>query len=150
MASVNIIQTQTLNQDQIKALSLLEKKVFPHTPLQKSIQKKLSSKENLFSLLAYEDQSLIGCKIGYPLEGNEFYSWYGGVDPSYRKKGYARLMMELQHQELKKRGYKKVITKTRAPYREMLILNLQQGFSIVRCETKPQVDSIIIVFEKNL
>lgn len=79
----------------------------------------------MFVITAMIGTKVIGYKLGYPLDNQKFYSWLGGVDPNYRKRGVASRLMEIQHQHLKKNGYNVVQTKTMNKWRNMLVLNIR-------------------------
>ncbi len=86
---------------------------------------------HLFSIVALDDDKVIGFKIGYRLDSAVYYSWLGGVDEGYRGLGIAQKMMTLQHNWCREQGYQRVQTKTLNRWRGMLILNLKQGFDII-------------------
>ncbi|MEE1131033.1 MAG: GNAT family N-acetyltransferase [Caryophanon sp.] len=86
---------------------------------------------NMLVLLAIEDGRVVGFKIGYDIEDRVFYSWIGGVDPTFRRNGIAMQLIERQHEELKQLGYTAVRTYSRNELKEMLIVNLKAGFDIV-------------------
>ena len=78
---------------------------------------------------------LIGFKLGYRRGPTLFYSWLGGVDPDFRRRGIADALSLLQHDTLATRGYRFVETRTRAANAAMLIVNLRAGFMITGYET---------------
>lgn len=82
-------------------------------------------------LIGYIEDQAVGFKLGYEHDREEFYSWLGGVLPDYRNLGIARDLMLSQHEWCKQQGYKKVQTKTQNRFKEMLLLNLQNGFEVV-------------------
>ena len=86
---------------------------------------------NMLVLLAIENGRVVGFKIGYDIEDHVFYSWVGGVDPTFRRNGIAMQLIERQHEELKQLGYTAVRTYSRNELKEMLIVNLKAGFDIV-------------------
>ncbi|MFA0070322.1 GNAT family N-acetyltransferase, partial [Vibrio breoganii] len=53
-----------------------------------SLSERLTGKTNLI-LVAEEAGVLLGFKIGYELDQQTFYSWFGGVLPLARNKGVA-------------------------------------------------------------
>ncbi|MCM3238763.1 GNAT family N-acetyltransferase [Heyndrickxia oleronia] len=110
---------------------------------------KMASKPQLLVITAMDGKKVIGYKIGYAIDKNKFYSWLGGVDTNYRKHGIASMLMEKQHQYLKENGYKVVQTKTMNKWRNMLILNIKNGFDVIDTYTdKKGLHKIIL--EKNL
>ncbi|WP_409293926.1 GNAT family N-acetyltransferase [Peribacillus sp. SCS-26] len=110
---------------------------------------KMLSKPGLVVLTAMEGKKVIGYKIGYAIDNNMFYSWLGGVDPSYRTQGIASRLMEKQHHYLREQGYSIVQTKTMNKWRGMLILNIKSGFNIISTYTNEK-GLHKIVLEKNL
>lgn len=92
---------------------------------------KMASKPQLLVVTAMTGTKVIGYKIGYDLNNNKFYSWLGGVDANYRKHGIASGLMEKQHQYLKENGYSVVQTKTMNKWRNMLVLNIKNGFDVI-------------------
>jgi predicted GNAT family acetyltransferase len=110
---------------------------------------KMANKPELLVITAMDGKKVVGYKIGYAIDNNKFYSWLGGVDSNYRKHGIASLLMEKQHQYLKENGYKVVQTKTMNKWRNMLILNIKNGFDII--DTYIDVKGLHkIILEKNL
>jgi GNAT superfamily N-acetyltransferase len=84
----------------------------------------------LFTTLAFTHDNLIAFKVGYAVESKIFYSWIGGVLPQYRGQGVAQVLMERQHNWCRQNGFEQVTTKTMNRWRNMLILNLKNGFDI--------------------
>jgi predicted GNAT superfamily acetyltransferase len=100
-------------------------------------------------VLAYNDNKLIGFKIGYPYNDDTFYSWVGGVHPKYRKQGIARQLAKLQEDYVKNNGFVKLRTKSMNPFKPMMILNLKNGYNITNIYTNTKGQTKI-VFEKQL
>ncbi|NID08556.1 GNAT family N-acetyltransferase [Fibrivirga algicola] len=112
------------------------------------------------TILAVADGQVVGCKLGYdwhltadkPGEAaatkRTFYSWLGGVDPAYRGRGIAGALMQLQHEACQQAGYVAVRTHTYNQWRDMLIMNLRQGFQIIG--TQPGKHGLTIMLEKEL
>ncbi|MEI4803690.1 GNAT family N-acetyltransferase [Bacillus sp. FJAT-51639] len=96
-----------------------------------------------------DGQKVIAYKIGYALSHEKFYSWLGGVDPDYRNHGVASKLMERQHRFLKEQEYKTVQTKTKNKWRNMLILNIKNGFDVIGTYTDNKGEPKIIL-EKRL
>lgn len=110
---------------------------------------KLSGKLQLFVLVYRVDGQVAGFKIGYEQEDGVFYSWLGGVLPQFRGRGIASTLMTSQHEEAKKRGYKRVRTYSQNNRKTMMISNLKHGFDIVGTFTDAK-GRHKIVFEKDL
>lgn len=93
--------------------------------------KKAQSKPKLLFTVGLEKDVVVGYKIGYELESDSFYSWLGGVDENHRNKGVASKLMNQQHSYLQEKGYKTIQTKTKNKWRNMLILNIKNGFDVI-------------------
>lgn len=109
---------------------------------------KMETKPQLLIIVAMVDKKVIGYKIGYKLDNEKFYSWLGGVDEQYRKHGIASKLMEIQHQYLREKKYKKVQTKTKNQWRSMLILNIKHGFDVIGTYTDDKGEPKIILEKK--
>ncbi|MCG3089511.1 GNAT family N-acetyltransferase [Sporosarcina cyprini] len=91
---------------------------------------KMKEREHLLTIIANEDDKAVGYKVGYALSDEAYYSWYGGVEEAYRERGIAGSLMDLQHDLVKKAGYRTIQTNTRNKWRGMLILNIKKGFDV--------------------
>ncbi len=91
---------------------------------------------------------VLGFKLGYELERDKFYSWMGGVIPTARNYGIASELIFAQHEWAKKQGYRSIRTKTTNQWKNMMILNLRNGFDVVGCEDREGQTRVIL--EKNL
>jgi len=111
---------------------------------------KIKDKPKILFNIALDGNKLIGFKIGYELNGDKFYSWLGGVDPSYRKQGIASKLMEQQHQYLREYGYKVIQTKSMNKWRGMLLLNIKYGFDVTETYTDEKGLHKIILEKKLL
>jgi GNAT superfamily N-acetyltransferase len=102
-----------------------------------------------FSILVYEDNKLVGFKLGYVRDQAQFYSWLGGVLPEYRGLGLASELMRQQHNWCVEQKFKKIRTHTSNKFSEMISLNLKHGFEIVGTITS-QDQPIKLILEKVL
>ncbi|WP_231893415.1 GNAT family N-acetyltransferase [Rossellomorea aquimaris] len=109
---------------------------------------RMKEKPNLRIDIALIDKKVVGYKIGYALNREQFYSWLGGVDAEYRNQGIASRLIEQQHQHVKEMGYKSVQTKTKNKWRSMLILNIKSGFDIIGTYTDHEGETKIILEKK--
>lgn len=100
-------------------------------------------------LLAFIDGGIVGFKLGYELSPQEFYSWLGGVLPDFRGLGIASELMKKQHEWCRREGYAKVQTKTQNRFREMLLLNIREGFDVIGVHDSSE-GGMKIVLEKSL
>lgn len=137
-----------LNENQLKPIRSLYLMLFNDADANFFI-KRIGAHSGLFSIMAFEGQTLVGFKIGYPYNNTTFYSWIGGVSPEYRRQGIAINLAALQEGYAKASGFKTLRAKSMNIYKPMMILNLKNGFDITKfyTNTKGQVK---IVFEKQL
>lgn len=110
---------------------------------------RMEEKSGLIIDLALNHQQIVGYKIGYALNSNQFYSWLGGVEDDYKRQGIASKLMERQHRLLKEKGYNVVRTHTKNKWRAILLLNIQSGFDIIGIYTDKEGEAKIIL-EKEL
>ena len=114
-----------------------------------SLSQRLSGKKSLI-LVAEEEGVLLGFKIGYELEPNTFYSWFGGVSPLARNKGVAQTQLDVQEQWVKQQGYQQLKVKSRNQFPAMLRLLLRNGYQIEKLEEKEGIREHRIHFVKQL
>lgn len=91
---------------------------------------RVNEKHKLLVTLAYMDDSLIGFKLGYEKHRGTFFTWLGAVSPKHQRMGIARALLHQQHASCKSAGYEEIQTHTSGANSDMLILNLQEGFTI--------------------
>lgn len=93
----------------------------------------------------------VGFKVGYDkFDDKSFYTWMGGVLPSYRKLGIARKLADYQEEFAKKEGYESIILKTRNRHQNMLLFAISSGFEIIDVEIKDTVKENRILLKKLL
>lgn len=151
MENDNIKYRVTLgNENQAKLQDILElyAKLFEDADLN-FFKERYASNPKLISVLAYDNETLVGFKIGYPYNETTFYSWIGGVLPKYRQQGIAHLLAEHQESLAKFQGFKILRTKSMNRFKPMMILNLKRGFNITNIYTNTKGQTKI-VFEKSL
>ena len=110
---------------------------------------RFTSQEKSLTLLAFYNSELVGFKIGYPYNKSTFYSWIGGVHLNFRKQGIASKLAALQEKKVKSLGLTKLRTKSMNQYKPMMMLNLKNGFDIIKIYTNDS-EQTKIVFEKAL
>lgn len=138
-----------INNSLLCDLKALEKEIFKNTTESFFDKDKKKYQSSPLCLVAYDNEKPIAFKIGYKLSDSVFYSWLGGVLPSYRNQGLAKLLMQKQHEQLKSAGYHFVRTSSRNKFKSMLILNLKMGFDITGTQLKKPND-LSILLEKEL
>lgn len=112
-------------------------------------EKRIAEAEDLLTILATEKGKIVGCKLGYKIAPETFYSWLGGVDENYRNKKIAHELMNRQHSRCAEKGYRIVQTKTKNSFKPMLILNIKSGFDITAVYRNSR-NELKIVLEKDL
>jgi len=132
----------------LKILENLYTEIFEDAQLD-FFHNRLNEQKNICSLIAFENKTPIGFKIGYNYKKTTFYSWVGGVLPNFRNKGIGEKLAQLQEQWAKKNGYFKLRTKSMNHFKPMMILNLKNGFDIVTVY-KNSTKQTKIVFEKKI
>jgi predicted GNAT superfamily acetyltransferase len=128
----------------------LEELVFSSPHSKTKFINELATKHNKSIFIAYKDGSPVGYKIGFERSRRIYYSWVGGVDPSFRNSGVAKKLMELQHQHALSLGYKIVCTQTDNSFKPMIILNLKSGFEIKGTIQSTGDNYMTIIMEKEL
>ncbi|MEZ9519967.1 GNAT family N-acetyltransferase [Vibrio splendidus] len=114
-----------------------------------SLSERLAGKTSLI-LVAEEAGVLLGFKIGYELDENTFYSWFGGVLPIARNKGVAQAQLDIQEQWVKQQGYQQLKVKSRNLFPAMLRLLLKNGYLIEKLEEKEDINAHRIHFLKQI
>ena len=114
-----------------------------------SLSERLAGKTSLI-LVAEEAGVLLGFKIGYELDENTFYSWFGGVLPIARNKGVAQAQLDIQEQWVKQQGYQQLKVKSRNLFPAMLRLLLKNGYLIEKLEEKEDINDHRIHFLKKI
>ncbi|EOV1174635.1 N-acetyltransferase family protein [Vibrio fluvialis] len=98
-----------------------------------TLAQRLAGKRDLI-LIAEEDGQLLGFKIGYELDSETFYSWFGGVSSLARNRGVAQQLLDAQEQWVAEQGYGKLTVKSRNQFPAMLRLLLRNGYLIENFE----------------
>lgn len=92
----------------------------------------------------------VGFKLGYELNKDYFYSWFGGILPAYRQAGIAQALATEQEKWAKENGYKFIRLKTRNMFKPMLIFALKNGFNILEIEKREDIREHRILLEKHI
>ena len=114
-----------------------------------SLSERLAGKTSLI-LVAEEAGVLLGFKVGYELDENTFYSWFGGVSSLARNKGVAQAQLDVQEQWVKQQGYQQLKVKSRNQFPAMLRLLLRNGYLIEKLEEKEDINAHRIHFLKQI
>ncbi len=136
----------TVKEASIQAAQRLSQRIpeFHQPPPLKEYKRRLTDVPHLV-LIAYEGEKPVGFKVGYERDGC-FYSWMGGVLPSYRRRSVATRLAERQENWARQQGYSTVTFKTRNQHTNMLIFSLRRGFIVVGFKEKdvPATNRIIL------
>lgn len=131
-------------------LAALERAIFEYPMSKEDFRDELSARKNLSLAIAFDAETPCGYKLGYEYSREIFFSLSGGVVPLYRRKGIATALMLRQHEELKKMGYSFVRTHTKNKYKDMLILNIKNGFEVTGVYKSLREKLPGIILEKEL
>ena len=151
MENANIIYRKIEGQPDpldISKITKLYSEIFTDADIE-FFKQRTSAHLDIYTILAFDNDNLISFKIGYPYNKTTFYSWIGGVKSTYRNQGIASSLAKFQEDFAKKGGFEKLRTKSMNTFKPMMILNLKNGFDIVKFYTNTKGQTKI-VFEKNL
>ena len=135
-----------LPQDVLNGVKEVHRLVFEGSEFK---EKKLVGKPAFLAVVSFEDAFVTGFKFGYEHEDGVFYSWLGGVHPTFQGLGIASQLMLAQHKEACQLGYKRIRTFSQNHRKTMMIANLKHGFDIVHTFVDEK-GRHKIVFEKDL
>jgi len=140
-----------VKKDNIETVVQLSQQIpeFDQPPGVERYQERLNGVPHLI-LVAYDQKTPIGFKVGYERVGIGFYSWMGAVLPNYRRLGVAQLLADEMECWAKQKGYDKITFKTRNQHKGMLIFALKNGFSIVGFKEKETLAANRILLSKAL
>jgi predicted GNAT superfamily acetyltransferase len=105
-------------------------------------------KSNLLICLTRCDGALVGYKIGFERNTDEFHSWIGGMIDGYRRQGIAAELMRRQHARAAELGFQRVVTTCLNSGKPMMIANLKTGFDIIGTMTDNR--GLKVIFSKEL
>ncbi|AZZ36942.1 hypothetical protein CIK05_09105 [Bdellovibrio sp. qaytius] len=117
---------------------------------EESFLAKFKNQKNMTVFCFYYEQTLVGFKAGYELDETKYYSWLGAVSKTHRRLGVAKALMHEQHAWAKSQNYMLMQTKSDNRHKEMMQLNLNEGFNIVGTEQTALSPALKILFEKKL
>ncbi|UPQ87929.1 GNAT family N-acetyltransferase [Vibrio sinaloensis] len=125
-------------------------KEFAHKETVESLSARLEGKVRSLIQVAKQGDNLLGFKIGYQLDDNTFYSWFGGVSSLARNKGVAQQLLEIQERWVREQGYRQLKVKSRNQFPSMLRLLLRNGYMIEKFEPKQPLEESRIHFVKQM
>lgn len=112
-------------------------------------EKRLFDKGYLALKATYNGQEA-GFKIGYELDKDTFYTWFGGVIPEFRQHGIATMLAREQEKWAAAHGYLWIKLKTRNYLKSMLVFALKRGFHIIDIEKRDRLEENRIILQKKL
>lgn len=104
---------------------------------------------NSLTILARVAGEPAGFKAGYALDDRVFYSWLGGVLPEFRRTGIGQMLLDYQHRWCREQSFRIIRTHTLNQWKNMLLLNLRNGFDIAGTFTDER-QTLKIILEKKL
>ena len=114
-----------------------------------TLKERIADKPHL-TLVAEEAGELLGFKLGYQLDADTLYSWFGGVSPLARNKGVAQQLLDVQEQWACAQGYRRITVKSRNQFPAMLRLLLRNQYLIAGFEPHQPLEDARIHFVKTL
>lgn len=114
-----------------------------------SILERISAKQYL-ALVAYQGNQPVGCKLGYALDDDTFYSWLGGVIPAHRSKGIAQQLLNEQEVWAREAGFKRLLVKSMNRYPAMLHMLIKNRYQVCGYDDKGTVEVSKVKFSKKL
>ena len=110
---------------------------------EQSLAQRLEGKRHLI-LVAEQQGQILGFKIGYELDSDTFYSWFGGVSPKARNLGLAQKLLDVQESWVIEQEYQQLKVKSRNQFPAMLRLLLRNNYLIDNFEPyEPLLESRI-------
>lgn len=144
--SFRIDEFDSLDLQQKEIIKVLSVQILGKLDLEK-FERKIKQFPKLHGLIAYDGEKPVAFKIGYAINSEVFYSWYGGVLPEYQELGLGSILMKKQHEWCRLKKFGKIQTKSTNSKTQMIHLNLKFGFKIVGVETDAN-NELKILFEK--
>ncbi len=108
---------------------------------------RIKSHADLLIIIARHGDRVIGFKIGYPILDQTFYSWIGGIDPEFRRRGIGNRLAEIQEKWAREKGFKQLKTKSMNRFKPMMMLNLKRGFDITKVYTNDKGQTKIVFYK---
>lgn len=136
--------------DELQAIAALISRVFGERFPEPDFAARVNEKHGAMIISALSGEQLVGFKLGFEKHRNVFQSWIGCVHPDFRRHGIARSLLRRQHEWCAEKGYKTVVTNSRNKFKNMMILNLSEGFSVVGTEWGVSDSSLSVMFAKSL
>ncbi|MDV6253224.1 GNAT family N-acetyltransferase [Vibrio sp. EA2] len=122
-------------------------KEFANRETIESMAQRIGDKNSLI-LVAEKNGTILGFKIGYELDDDTFYSWFGGVAPQARNEGVAQMLLEAQEEWVADHGYKTLKVKSRNQFPAMLRLLLRNDYLIEKFEKNVNIRESRVHFIK--
>ncbi|MCW8333182.1 GNAT family N-acetyltransferase [Vibrio sp. SCSIO 43135] len=144
---MSVVVRQGSLEEVVQVVSAIQE--FAQKETVQSLLKRLDGKTSLV-LVAEERGQLLGFKIGYEIDNETFYSWFGGVSPLARNKGVAQKLLDVQEQWVVEHGYTQLKVKSRNQFPAMLRLLIRNSYLIENYEKRDPIIESRIEFVKSL
>jgi predicted GNAT superfamily acetyltransferase len=109
---------------------------------------RMANMPDVSAFLALSADKIVGFKVGYAMSQRKYYSWLGGVDRAFRRRGIASALMNQQHRWIATRGYTVVETSANRENIAMAQVNLRHGFSV--CGMRVEAARTQVLYSKSL
>ncbi|RJQ21015.1 GNAT family N-acetyltransferase [Candidatus Woesearchaeota archaeon] len=104
---------------------------------------------NPLILIAEVDGLPAGYKVGYDrYRDGSYYSWVGGVLPTFRRQGIAEKLADAQEDWAASQGHTRIILKTQEKYSGMIAFAQKRGFILINVDVTEKGE--VLVLEKKL
>lgn len=115
-------------------MNSLEKMIFGAARATRSKLEQIRKQQGLL-LVAYDEQSPIGFKLGYVIPGqHSFFSWLGGVHPRYRRRGIGQSLLDQQEAHARMLGLKKIYFTTFDRFPVMIKLGKKNKYILAKSD----------------
>lgn len=122
-----------------------------HFPYDLKVFHERTKQKKTLALVAEVEGEPAGYVVAYDRDGDgTFYCWMAGVDPSFRRMGVLRVLIDYLCDWAKREGYKTLRIKTRNHRREMLAFLVKHSFHFVGIEPHDNVHDNRVLLEKSL
>jgi GNAT superfamily N-acetyltransferase len=119
---------------------------FTRPPQREEYERRLSAKH--LRMAAIYDGIMVGCKVGYEIDKDTFYSWIGAVLKDFRRTKIATHLADAQEIWARTEGYKRITLKTNDCFPYMISMSARRKYAVAKTEYKD--DKLWYLMEKQL
>lgn len=129
-------------------INLLEQMIFGQARLDAKRLHEIEGRQPHL-LVAYDGQKEVGFKLGYCIQDQQkFFSWLGGVDSEYRRRGIAQDLLNAQERYVRSLSLKAIYFTTFDRFPEMITFGKKNHYALVK--TAQDGNEIKYWYEKQL